>query len=135
MSLPLYLRGCGFPRQLMFFVFRVEGSEREGFLQVLLAPQTKLRGRGRSVRGEEYVNMWFCLVGSQNQRQLIICDIQLSTPALLIGPLNSRKECAFAISLILPVVGCQVALWAWQPSPVRLSQTAPLPRLPRGWLV
>lgn len=95
MSLPLYLRGCGFPRQLMFFVFRVEGSEREGFLQVLLAPQTKLRGRGRSVRGEEYVNMWFYLVGSQNQRQLIIRDIQLSTPALLIGPLNKQERVCF----------------------------------------
>lgn len=36
-------------------MFHVEGG-REGFLQVLLAPQTKLRGRRTSVRVEEHVN-------------------------------------------------------------------------------
>lgn len=35
------------------FGLRVEGGERERFLQVLLASQTKLRGRGSSLRGEK----------------------------------------------------------------------------------
>lgn len=44
-------------------------------------------------------------------------------------------EAPWFLSLILPVVGWQVGLWAWQPSPVHPSQTPPLPRLPRGWWV
>lgn len=60
MILYLDLHGCGC-LQWMFFVLCVKGSEREGLLQVLLTPQTKLRGRGKSVRWQEQVIMWVYL--------------------------------------------------------------------------
>lgn len=47
-ALPLSSCGFGF---LLFLIFHVVGS---AFLQVLLAPQTKLRGRGASVKVEEH---------------------------------------------------------------------------------
>lgn len=135
MNLPLYQSFCGFLRQWMVFVFRVEGTEWKGFLQVLLAPQTKLRGRGRSVRGEEHANM----------SQLLLQQYSYTCTRLAIWIAGKRTIWIYLaiftlkvpgfLSPILPVVGYQVALWAWQALPVRLSQTPPLPRLPRGWWV
>lgn len=37
---------------LRIFFFQVKGREWKRLLQVILAPQTKLRGKGKSVRGE-----------------------------------------------------------------------------------
>lgn len=54
MCLHLYLHRCSFSWWCwLVFVLHVEGGERERFLQVLLASKTKLRGRGRSLRGEK----------------------------------------------------------------------------------
>lgn len=105
----------------MLFVFRVEGGVGKRFLQVLLAPQTKLRGRGRLVRGEEPANLCSCIY----IRDEVALNVWMHLS-------SSTLEAPRFLSPILPVVGCQVAPWVWQPLPVRRSQTRPLPRLPRG---
>lgn len=83
------------------FILCVESSKGEGFLQVLLAPQTKLSGTGRSMRGKNYVNKWLQKTGSEKQKQLISFKLQINKICEILEE---------ALSLILPVAGYQVAL-------------------------
>lgn len=95
------------------FIFCVEGAERQRFLQVLLAPQTKLRASGRSV-----------IMVEQWRHMMTESEFKVSIQSV-----------SHLFTFILPVVGGRVLQCVRSPSPAHLSLTLPLPHLPHEWWV